>query len=80
MPFVEADGINIYYEVEGSGPGLVFLHGGGSNASTWWQQIDHFAASYTCVAIDSRGFGRSHPLTPAVFDVDNYCNDVFAVM
>ena len=64
----------------GIGPGLLLLHGGGGNATIWWQQIDHFASSYTTVTIDNRGFGRSHPVGRDVLDVANYHLDVLAVM
>ncbi len=80
MSFVETRGATIYYGLEGSGPGLVFLHGGGGNATSWWHQIPHFAADFTCVTIDNRGFGRSYPAGPDVLDVDHFADDVLAVM
>lgn len=61
MPFAKNDGINIYYTIDGSGPPLVFLHGGGANSTGWFQQIDFFRKRYTCICVDNRGFGRSYP-------------------
>ena len=49
----------LYYEVAGSGPALVFAHGLGGNHLSWWQQVAHFAPSYTCVAFAHRGFAPS---------------------
>jgi len=56
---VELNGIQIYYEVHGSGPALILLHGGLGNAGYWYNQIPVFAKDYTVVAMDSRGHGRS---------------------
>lgn len=38
---------------------MLFLHGAGSNAATWWQQLPAFSARYTCITADIRCFGRS---------------------
>ena len=59
MPFAEINGIELFYEEEGEGPGLVFLHGAAGNHISWWQQLPAFRDRYRCVAIDHRGFGRS---------------------
>jgi 3-oxoadipate enol-lactonase len=59
MPFVNSDGHPLYYERSGSGPAVLFLHGAGSNAATWWQQLPAFSARYTCITADIRCFGRS---------------------
>ena len=42
---------NLYYEVTGSGPALLFAHGLGGNHLSWWQQVAHFAPRYTCVSL-----------------------------
>ncbi len=59
MPFAELNGIELFYEEQGEGPGLVFLHGAAGNHISWWQQFPAFRDRYRCVAIDHRGFGRS---------------------
>lgn len=59
MPFVVSDGRPLYYERTGNGPAVLFLHGAGSNAATWWQQLPAFGTRYTCITVDIRCFGRS---------------------
>jgi 3-oxoadipate enol-lactonase len=59
MPYLSLDRCDLYYEVHGSGPALVFAHGLGGNHLTWWQQVPHFRDRYTCVTFAARGFGRS---------------------
>ena len=53
---------NLHYEVTGSGPALIFAHGLGGNQMSWWQQVAHFSANYTCVAFAHRGFAPSDPV------------------
>jgi len=57
--FLERPDASLYYEVSGSGPGLIFAHGLGGNHLSWWQQVPHFADRYTCVTFSHRGFTPS---------------------
>ena len=59
MPFVDLGHSNIYYEIEGSGPALLFAHGAGGNHLSWWQQVPEFADRYTCIVFDHPLFGQS---------------------
>jgi 3-oxoadipate enol-lactonase len=49
----------IALDVMGEGPLLVFLHGIGGNKLNWHQQLPDFAAEFTAVAWDARGYGES---------------------
>src|SRR5262249_45467845 len=59
MPFAPVNGIDLYYEVNGSGPALLFAHGQGGNHLSWWQQVPFFSRFYTCITFDNRAFGFS---------------------
>src|SRR5262249_46637010 len=59
MPFLSRPGCDLYYEVTGAGPAVVFAHGLGGNHLSWWQQVPHLAERYTCVTFSHRGFGPS---------------------
>jgi 3-oxoadipate enol-lactonase len=59
MPFFDRDGAQLYYEVHGQGPPIVFAHGAGGNHTSWWQQVPHFQDRYTCVTFAHRGFTPS---------------------
>lgn len=79
MPFVRSQGRDLYYECQGSGPAVLFLHGAGSNAATWWQQLPAFSKHYRCVTMDIRCFGRS--AAPASeFTMALFVDDVLAVL
>jgi pimeloyl-ACP methyl ester carboxylesterase len=43
MPTAQINGIELYYEVHGNGPAVVFAHGAGGNHLSWWQQVLVFA-------------------------------------
>ncbi len=53
-------GASIYYEVRGSGPILLLIHGGGGDADKFHNVADHLAKWYTVVTYDRRGHSRSN--------------------
>jgi len=70
---------SIYYEVYGSGPALVFAHGLGGNHMSWWQQVAHFSAKYTCVSFAHRGFSPSTAV-PGEKAPESYADDLAALV
>ena len=52
MPTAPVNGIDLYYEVEGSGPTVVFAHGIGGNHASWHNQVPRFSERYPVVAFD----------------------------
>lgn len=70
----EINGIQLYYEIHGSGKPLILIHGGLGNAGYWEKQIPVFAQQYQVIALDSRGHGRStfdeQPITYALMTAD----------
>lgn len=79
MPFANSRGTNIYYERHGQGPAVLFCHGAGSNAATWWQQLPAFSRRHTCITMDIRCFGRS-PAPLDEFRLPLFVDDVIAVL
>jgi pimeloyl-ACP methyl ester carboxylesterase len=72
MAFVEAGGLRIAYEREGSGRPIVFLHGFFGDHRVWRRQLalsDH----YTFVAWDAPGCGASS-LPPDGFRMPDYAD------
>lgn len=60
MPYADAGGgVRLYYETHGQGRPVVFVHGGGGNTLSWFQQVPHFARSWRVVTVDLRGFKNS---------------------
>lgn len=52
----------IYYELHGDGPSLVFIHGASGTHLSWWQQVAELRHHYSCLIYDLRGYGRSRAL------------------
>jgi len=59
VPWIEVAETDIYYQEEGAGRPLVFLHGNTSCGEAWWQQFAHFRDHFRCVAYDSVNHGHS---------------------
>ena len=57
--FATVNGIRIYYEIYGSGPPLLLIHGNGGSIWGMRCQISYFSHSYQVIAADSRGHGKS---------------------
>ncbi|MEL7448751.1 MAG: alpha/beta hydrolase [Pseudomonadota bacterium] len=57
MPFVTVNDIRMHYVEAGSGEPLVVLHGLGSCAEDWEEQVARFDGSYRVIVPDLRGFG-----------------------
>ena len=79
MPFTRSHDVEIYYESQGDGPAILFAHGGGGNAASWFAQVAHFRTSHRCIAFDHRGFGRSR-WEAERFEPDLYADDARAVL
>jgi pimeloyl-ACP methyl ester carboxylesterase len=59
MPWIEVGQTDIYYQEEGQGQPLVFLHGNSSCGEAWWQQFAHFRDRFRCISYDSVNHGHS---------------------
>ena len=59
MPKIDRDGVNIYYEVHGSGPPLLLTHGYSSTSAMWQGQIEALSKQHTARAV---GHARPRPV------------------
>lgn len=59
MPVVQCNGADLYYEERGSGPPIVFLHGGFAGLRYFEPQLVGLGEEFRTVALDFRGHGRS---------------------
>ena len=57
--YARINGINLYYEIYGSGFPLLMLHGNGGSINAFKYQIPFFEKHYKVIAIDSRLQGKS---------------------
>ncbi|MDN4494720.1 alpha/beta fold hydrolase [Ureibacillus aquaedulcis] len=60
MPYLRTkDGTNIYYESQGKGTPLVFIHGLGASSTMYKPQVEYFKNFFEVILIDLRGNGNS---------------------
>ena len=68
MPTLNRDGVEIYYEVHGSGTPLLLTHGYSSTSAMWQGQIKALSKHYRLVVWDMRGHGKSgYPTDPSAY-------------
>ena len=60
--FASINGAQLYYELAGAGPSLMFIHAGIADSGTWDDQVPEFARRYRTLRCDLRGFGKSEPV------------------
>ena len=66
MAILNRNGVNLYYEVHGSGPTLLLSHGFSATSAMWAGQIEVLSAKHRLVLWDMRGHGQSdYPDDPA---------------
>lgn len=70
----EVNGTKLYYEVQGEGQPLVFIHGGGFDRRMWDDQFGLFSKQFKVIRYDVRGYGKSATPTKPYSDVDDLYN------
>ncbi len=77
MPTTETqDGATIHYDVTGSGPPVVLVHGITESARTWDPIVERLEGDHRVVTLDLRGHGASPPA--AAYDLGALAGDVAA--
>ncbi len=59
MPVVQANGIDVYYEVQGEGEPLVLIPYLAADQACYAFQVADYAKEFTCYTVDLRGAGLS---------------------
>ncbi len=59
MPTVDTGEVKLFYDAQGEGTPIVFLHGFTLDHRMWRTQVEYFSPSYKTIAYDSRGHGKS---------------------
>jgi hypothetical protein len=67
--YADVNGLKMYYEIHGSGPPLVLLHGAFETAERWTRLVSKLWASCQIIIVEQRGHGhtadRNTPLSLA---------------
>jgi 3-oxoadipate enol-lactonase len=79
MKTIEANGITLRYEIQGSGPWVVLSHSLATDLSLWDDQVAALAARHTVLRFDTRGHcGSSAPEMP--YSLDLLAADVLGLL
>ena len=70
--YAKVNGLNLYYEIHGSGRSLVLLHGGGSTIdSTFARILPEFAKTHQVIAVELQAHGHTKDIDrPLSFEQD----------
>jgi pimeloyl-ACP methyl ester carboxylesterase len=81
MPHVDASGAKLYFEDNGQGYPIIFVHEFGSDARQWEAQLRYFSRAYRCIAYNARGYPPSDvPEDTALYGWEFAVDDIAAVM
>ena len=81
MPKLTRDGVELYYEVHGSGPPVLLTHGYSASADMWAGQTAPFSEKYKLITWDMRGHGRTdYPEDLAAYSEAETVADMAAIL
>ena len=80
MPLTAPNGVDLYYELHGSGEPLILVHGLTGDITDWRHQIAEFSRTHRVLVADNRGHGRSAaPSDAAAYTILQMAGDIEAL-
>lgn len=76
---LKANGIDIYYTIEGEGPVVTMSHALGCNLALWDEQAKTLSAHYRVLRYDTRGHGRTSA-PPGPYSLEQMADDVHGLL
>jgi pimeloyl-ACP methyl ester carboxylesterase len=81
MPYIDATGAKLYFEENGHGNPIIFVHEFGSDMRQWEAQVRYFSRAYRCITYNARGYPPSDvPEDAALYGWEFSVDDIAAVM
>jgi pimeloyl-ACP methyl ester carboxylesterase len=77
--YAQVNGINLYYEIHGSGRPLILLHGGLMSGETFGPVLSELAAGHRVILPDLQGHGRTADIDRPI-DVRLMADDIAALI
>ncbi len=66
--FVNIDGLDVHYRIEGIGPNLLLIHGTSSSLHTWDGWVERLKGKYRIIRMDMPAFGLTGPNESGNYD------------
>jgi 3-oxoadipate enol-lactonase len=79
MPWLEANGISIHYELSGNGPSLVLVHEMGGTLASWDGLFPTLSKRFRTLRYDQRGSGLSEKVRGSI-STEQLVDDLTAVL
>ena len=83
MPYANNNGIQIHYEIDGTGPPLVLQHGFTGSIKDWRRSgyVEALRSSFQLIMVDARGHGLSDkPHNGDAYAIKEISSDVISVL
>ncbi|WP_028605833.1 alpha/beta fold hydrolase [Ottowia thiooxydans] len=75
------DGVELYYELTGTGTPILFIHEFAATQQSWEAQVRHFSRGYACLTYNARGYPPSQvPPDAASYSQSRAVQDAIAVL
>jgi pimeloyl-ACP methyl ester carboxylesterase len=68
--YIPAGNLKLYYEIDGSGPTLIFVHAGYLDTHCWDKQAVYFDKHYKVIRIDLPGHGHTKGIDTTILIAD----------
>lgn len=81
MPFIEINNLNYHYELAGSGPTLLLLHGFTGSLDNWLPHVEALSEHYRVLTVDLPGHGQTDaPYDPSRYRMERAAADLIALI
>lgn len=81
MPFIDSQGVKLYYEETGSGDVIIWIHEFAADYRTWEDQVRRFSRDYRCVTYNARGYPPSDvPEDGNAYTYEHQRDDILRIM
>jgi pimeloyl-ACP methyl ester carboxylesterase len=80
LPVARINGIDLWYDISGSGPTLVMSHGFAGPTAQWPPIINEFRERFRLLLYDARGHGNTSVPPPATFSVPQFAADLAGLL
>ncbi|MFT4759176.1 MAG: pimeloyl-ACP methyl ester carboxylesterase [Paraglaciecola sp.] len=79
--FIEVNGMEVHYRINGTGQPLVLIHGTGASLHTWERWTDILEKDFQVISLDMPAFGLTGPSPERDYSLDNYAQflDAFLI-
>jgi 3-oxoadipate enol-lactonase len=79
MPTAQVNGVDLYYEVQGSGEPVLLIMGFTAHSMLWMMQVPALAQRFQVITFDNRGAGRS-AVPPGPYTTRQMADDAAALL